>query len=101
MVAKPPREILELAERAADLVREELGREARVMLHGSWANGTAAPRSDLDLAVSLGRAIDPVAMSRLRERIEELPTLRMIDVLDLAIAGERLRREVFANGIEL
>ncbi len=74
MVARPPREILRLATRAAALVRSELGPKTRVLLFGSWAKGTAAARSDLDLAISLGRAIDPVSMSRVRERLDELPT---------------------------
>ena len=101
MVARPPDEILNLAAEVACLVRDELGPEARVLLHGSWAKGTAAPRSDLDLAISLGRTVDPSRMARIRERLDRLPTLRTIDLLDLDVAGDRMRHAILSEGIEL
>ena len=50
----------------------------QVILFGSRAKGTNLERSDIDIAVSGVRHFE-----ELREKIEEIPTLYMIDVLNL------------------
>jgi predicted nucleotidyltransferase len=49
-----------------------------VILFGSRAKGTAMPRSDIDIAVS-----GTVDTDRLREAIDDIPTLYKIDLVDL------------------
>lgn len=49
-----------------------------ILLFGSHAKGTAAERSDIDIAVSGTECFD-----ELEEAIDELPTLRSFDVVNL------------------
>ena len=62
-----------------------------VILFGSWAKGTASRRSDIDIAV---RGIKDIEL--LREEIEEIPTLRSFDIVDM----ERCKNELLLREIE-
>ncbi|AHE97279.1 DNA polymerase III subunit beta [Thioalkalivibrio paradoxus ARh 1] len=56
-------------------MREELGASSRILWFGSWVRGAARPHSDIDLAVIPPKGVTSRDWSRLRERIEEIPTL--------------------------
>ncbi|WP_231627293.1 nucleotidyltransferase family protein [Thiohalorhabdus denitrificans] len=86
---------------AAAAVREELGPGARVVWFGSWPRGQARPRSDLDLGVERDPAISPGELAKARERLEDLPTLYSVDLVDLGEAGPTLREEVEREGMAL
>ena len=62
--------------RVADLCREHGAK--KVILYGSRAKGTAGERSDIDIAVSGGADFD-----ELLEKVEELPTLYSVDLLNM------------------
>ena len=62
-----------------------------VILFGSWAKGTANERSDIDIAV---RGIKDI--EKLREDIEEIPTLRSFDIVDV----EHCKNELLLKEIE-
>ena len=96
-----PDKVMALAREAARIVRREVASDARVVLFGSWAKGTAVPRSDLDLAVGTGAPIRPASLARAEAGFEALRTLRRIDLVDLEAAGADLRAEILAHGIEL
>lgn len=96
-----PAPILELARTVAAIVREELGPATRVWLFGSWAKGTAVPRSDLDVAFDSSKPVDIGAKLAAEERVDQLPTLRSIDLVDLRHAGEHIRAAIDSMGIEL
>ncbi|NOT31291.1 MAG: nucleotidyltransferase domain-containing protein [Planctomycetes bacterium] len=96
-----PAPVLELARTVAAIVREELGPATRVWLFGSWAQGTAVPRSDLDVAFENPNPTDVRAKLAAEERIDQLPTLRSIDLVDLRHAGEHIRAAVDSMGVEL
>ena len=51
---------------------------SEVILFGSRAKGTALPQSDIDIAVSGVSDIEA-----LRDRIDEIPTLYTVDLVDL------------------
>ncbi len=76
------------------------GRRVRVFLFGSCARGEAATTSDVDLAVLPLEPLPPGLLSSLREEIEDSGCVRRVDVVDLAIAPESLRREVERGGVE-
>lgn len=96
-----PDEVRALAHEAAHLARDELGDDLRVLWFGSWVEGTAVPRSDVDLALDAGTAIPPTRMARLRERVEALPTLRRVDLLDLSELGAQRRARIEAGAVSL
>ena len=66
----------EVIERAAKLCKESGAK--KVFLFGSRAKGTALERSDIDIAVSGVNDID-----LLIQKIEELPTLYSIDIVNM------------------
>ena len=96
-----PDRVREVAAMATEAIRQELGLETRIRWFGSWPRGDARPHSDIDLAVSRPQPIDPVEMARARQRLEELPTLYSVDLVDLGEAGEILKREAEEEGIPL
>jgi len=94
----PPAEVQALAAEVASAVRAEVGTELRVLWFGSWVEGNAAPRSDLDLAVDAGRALRPAVLARIRARVDDLPTLRQIDIVDLYGVDAAFRRRIARVG---
>ena len=66
----------DVIEAAAKLCRE-FGAK-KVILFGSRAKGTALERSDIDIAVSGVKEVD-----LLIQKIEELPTLYSIDIVNM------------------
>ena len=92
---------MQLAREIAELVRARIAPDARVILFGSWAKGTAFPRSDLDIAVAAGSPIRPAKLERLAAEFENLRTLRKIDLVDVEAAGSELRAEIQTHGIDL
>lgn len=62
-----------------------------VILFGSWAKGTANERSDIDIAVRGVKDIE-----KLREDIEDIPTLRSFDIVDM----ENCKNELLLKEIE-
>jgi len=91
----------EIAADVARLARSLLGKDTEVIWFGSWPQGKARPRSDIDVAVSTGSAISPERMAALREAVDELPTLYAIDVVDLNTIGPILREEILKHGQRL
>ena len=62
-----------------------------VILFGSWAKGTANERSDIDIAVRGVKDIE-----ELREDVEEIPTLRSFDIVEI----EKCKNELLLREIE-
>lgn len=60
----------------------------KVILYGSRAKGTARERSDIDIAVS---GVD--YMDALIEKVEELPTLYSVDLLNMDTCRNNLLLE--------
>ena len=66
----------EVIEEVADLCRQFQAK--KVILYGSRAKGTARERSDIDIAVS---GVDNFEL--LVEKVEELPTLYSVDMVNM------------------
>ncbi|WP_440998208.1 nucleotidyltransferase family protein [Arhodomonas sp. SL1] len=95
------RRVTELVGQAAEAIREELGRDTRIIWFGSWVSGHAVDRSDIDLAIEPAQRLDPPQRERLRERLEALPTLYSFDLVMLPEVASRLRGEIERNGTEV
>ena len=67
------------------------GEHVRLYLFGSWAQGRALPVSDLDIALDTGMPIDPATILQITESLDELPTLRKVDLVDLQAVDHQLR----------
>lgn len=76
----------EVIEEVADLCRQF--QEKKVILYGSRAKGTARERSDIDIAVS---GVDNFEL--LVEKVEELPTLYSVDMVNMDTCRNQLLLE--------
>ena len=81
------------------VLKEVEGRQVKVYLFGSWAEGKATPGSDVDIALEGREKIDPGLVLRLREMLEESTVPYKVDIINLHEAGENLRRRVKKTGI--
>ena len=95
------RRVEEIAASVAELARRILGPDLDVRWFGSWPEGRAAPRSDIDVAVFGAEEIPLIRMGELRQAIEDLPTLYSIDVVDLAQVDAAFRQHVIETGRRL
>jgi predicted nucleotidyltransferase len=68
---------------------------------GSEATGRADPGADIDVAIQGPVPVALDRLARLRVDLEELPTLRSFDVVDLGRVSERFRREALRTAIPL
>ena len=89
----------DLLRRCVSIIRRRLpGEEWGIWVFGSQADGRAHAGSDLDLAVAGPRPIPLTELGEIREEIEQIPTLRSVDIVDLSAAGTRLFRSVISRG---
>lgn len=76
----------EIIKQVADICREYKAKQ--VILYGSRAKDTARERSDIDIAVSGAENFDELA-----DRIDELPTLYSVDLLNIDTCRNNLLLE--------
>ena len=76
----------EVIQKVAELCRSFHAKE--VILYGSRAKGTAGERSDIDIAVTGACNFDLLV-----EKVEELPTLYSVDLLNMDICKNQLLLE--------
>jgi len=84
----------------AILRRHGVGAANRPLVFGSRATGDARPYSDLDIALA-GDPLPLVELGELQADLEESDLPIRVDVVNLATAGERLRRQALAVGVPL
>ena len=90
----------EIVERVVEIVKKHLPR-CRLYLFGSRARGKAKERSDFDFAVECEDKIPFSKMFKITEEVEELPTLKSFDFVDLKIISPDFARTVKKEGILL
>ena len=59
---------------------------------GSRVAGTASPRSDLDVGVEGEVSIPKEKLLSIKSRIEAIPTLYQIDLVDFALISEEFKK---------
>lgn len=84
----------EVIEEVADLCRQFQAK--KVILYGSRAKGTARERSDIDIAVS---GVDNFEL--LVEKVEELPTLYSVDMVNMDTCRNQLLEDIRQYGREI
>lgn len=85
----------EVISQVAGLCRKYSAKE--VILYGSRAKGTARERSDIDIAVSGAENFDILV-----EKIEELPTLYSVDLVNMdTCKNELLLEDIRQYGREI
>jgi len=64
----------------------------RAVLFGSRARGAARPRSDFDLGLLGAAPVPALLLERIRDALEDLPTLVRFDLVDLGRASPAFRQ---------
>ena len=72
-----------------------------IYLFGSWAKGTALKTSDLDVAILSTRKIPFSKMAMIINEIEDIQTLRSIDIVDLRAKSKTFRKSVLSYAKKL
>lgn len=83
------------------IIRKHLDTEYKIYLFGSWAKGDALEASDLDIGI-LGKEKAPWSiMTKISQEIQNIPTLRKVDIVDLNTSDERFRKSALKDAKEL
>jgi len=75
------------------------GYRARLYLYGSWAAGTEARASDIDVAILPMDSIPRDLLAELREDLEQSNVIYPVDLVDLSECSEDFRKRVLREGI--
>ncbi|MBT5925680.1 MAG: nucleotidyltransferase domain-containing protein, partial [Verrucomicrobia bacterium] len=86
-----------LLEELRQLVSSFQNQGINLILFGSFAEGKGRSNSDLDLAYD-GAKMDRVAICQLHEIIENLHTVRSVDLVDLQRVDAGIAAEIRTNG---
>jgi predicted nucleotidyltransferase len=69
-----------------------------VYLFGSWAGGRALNVSDLDIAFDIGAILDLDTYTDMTLEVDDLLTLRKIDLVDVHTVGTGFRQTILQQG---
>jgi len=76
------------------IIQDSISKDCKIFLFGSWARGNAAETSDIDIGI-LGKEKVPFAiLVKIFNKAEEIPTLRSIDIVDLAAKDKEYKKNV-------
>ncbi|HFD16281.1 MAG TPA: nucleotidyltransferase domain-containing protein [Rhodospirillales bacterium] len=96
--AKERARVAEVARAVATLAREWLGPGTQVWWFGSWPEGRARPRSDIDIAILPPPDVSVERVATFRAAVDELPTLYRVDLVDLREVSEEFRARILRRG---
>lgn len=92
-------EVQRLLDEVVRVVRAHINeKHLRMYLFGSWAQGSAVSASDLDVALDTGSPIEPATIQEIADALDELATLRKIDIVDLGAVDSEFRERVILKG---
>ncbi len=73
--------------------------DVKIYLFGSRATGKYNERSDIDLALDLGRKMDLSEIAKAKNVMEAINILRKVDIVDLNNIPDSLKRNITNEGI--
>ncbi len=80
----------------ARIIRKYLANNYKILFFGSWVKGNALPTSDIDIAILGTESVPWDLMAKILNEVDEIPTLRKIDVLDLNDKEEKFKNNVLS-----
>lgn len=69
----------------------------KLFIFGSQANRAFLSNSDIDIGVDTGRPIESQIISRLWNKLDDLPTLYTFDIVDFQTVEERFKKVALKN----
>lgn len=76
------------------IIKKYLPKEYRIFLFGSWAKGNALETSDIDIGIFGKEKIPSDLKNKILDDVEEIPTLRSIDIVDLMLADDDYKNKI-------
>ena len=92
-----PKKLLEELEQVVHSFQKQ---SVNLILFGSFAEGKGRVHSDLDLAYDGGR-LDPEVIHTMHQKIENLHTVRSVDLVDLQRVDAAVAEEINSHGRSL
>ena len=83
------------------IIADELNGCYKLFLFGSRATGRHHARSDIDLGIMSDGSMTAKQMQNVLEKLESLPTLLKIDLVDLNTVGDEFRKMALKNAMEI
>jgi predicted nucleotidyltransferase len=74
---------------------------AQIFLFGSRAKGDVNTLSDYDIAIDINTKIPLETISRIKDEIDKLPTLKTIDITDLNRVNMKFKKIVLKTGVNI
>ena len=90
----------EILAEVADIIARFLP-DAHIFLFGSRARGDAEQTSDFDFAIDVGSKIPLDVIARIEDEIEELRTLKSIDIVDLNRVNPAFKTIILKTGVNI
>ena len=76
------------------IIRNFLPVNYKIFLFGSWAKGNAMETSDIDIAILGETEIPWNIMVKIKQEVDDIPTLRQVDIVDLNSKEIEFKRNV-------
>ena len=73
-------------------------KKVKIIMFGSVVAGSASSRSDVDLALDIGKPIDPAKIAFIKEAFEESHLPFDVDIIDLHRVSTEFRKIVLEKG---
>ncbi len=93
--------IEEILRQAAAIIRSELKGDCRVFLFGSRAKGMYDEKSDIDIGILSDTRITGKQWVTIQEKLEKIPTLLKIDVVDFNTIDEGYKKSALKHRKDL
>ena len=79
-----PDNIHPIIDRIAEIVRREMRENYRLFLFGSRAGDGHDSKADIDIGIIAEKPVEAKNMVKIKERLDQIPTLLKIDFVDFA-----------------
>ena len=90
--------VSQLASQVADEAHRRFGANVPVYWFGSWVNGNASNRSDLDIGVGVSNSILTPEFLDFFDWVEALPTLYRFDIINMSEISDSFRNKIITMG---
>ncbi len=89
-------EVKDIIDEVIKIIRNYLPSDYKIFLFGSWAKGNAFKTSDIDIGI-LGKIEVPWdIMVKIKQKVDDIPTLRKIDIVDLNSKEIKFKKNVLS-----
>jgi predicted nucleotidyltransferase len=87
-----------LANQVAAEAHHRFGKNIPVYWFGSWVNGNASPKSDLDIGIDVSRTTRASEFLDFVDWVEFLPTLYRFDIINMSEISDSFRNKIITTG---